>query len=162
MAPATSVPMRPTMSETRAPWISRLRMSRPWKSVPSGASVLPPSIQNGGANIVAPCTGSVGSWGAMRSAKSATNARPPRRTAGTSGACRARRCAAPWARGRSPAMVAMRLPREPDARIDERVENIDDQVDGDDHEAGHDHDALHQRDIPLEDALVEQPPDARP
>src|SRR5687768_17603025 len=101
----------------------------------------------------------------MRSAKTATNASPPSRTAGTSGACcarRGRRCAAPWARGRSPAMVAMRLPREPNARIDERVENVDDEVDADDHEAGHDDDALDQREVALEDALVEQPADARP
>ena len=48
-------------------------MSRPWKSVPSGAVTLPPPIQNGGSNTFAPCTGSVGSYGAIRSAKSATS-----------------------------------------------------------------------------------------
>ena len=124
---------------------------------------LPPSIQNGGSNTFAPCTGSVGSYGAMRSAKSATSMRPPRITTATSGASRtALTLARPPALERSAAMVAIvarlpvRLSREPDARVDEGVQDVHDQVDADDHEAGHDHDALHQREVALEDPLVEQ------
>src|SRR5213593_4259145 len=145
-------------------------MSRPWKSVPSSALVLPPSIQNGGSNTFAPFTGSVGSCGAMRSAKIATSIRPPRMTTGMSGASRAALMTAPSllpacprARAVRVAIVAIaHLPREPDSRVDEGVENVHDQVDPDDHEAGHDHDALHEREVPLEDALVEQAADARP
>src|SRR6266536_3528455 len=133
-------------------------MSRPWKSVPSGVVALPPSIQNGGSKTFAPATGSVGSCGAMRSAKMARSSRPPRITTATSGAPRAA-----LATGLSVAMVAIaHLPREPDPGGDECVEDVHDQVDRDDHEAGHDHDALHQREVALEDALVEQAAEARP
>ena len=76
MPPATRVPISPTISDTRAPKISRLKMSRLWKSVPSGVAKLPPSIQNGGANISAPFTGNVGSYGAMKSAKTRHEAEP--------------------------------------------------------------------------------------
>ena len=38
MLPATIVPITPTISDTRAPKISRLSTSRPWKSVPSSAA----------------------------------------------------------------------------------------------------------------------------
>src|SRR5213592_4101758 len=153
-------------------------MSRPWKSVPSGVAALPPSIQNGGAKMPAPLTGNVGSYGAMRSAKTATRIRPPRMTTAGSGASRAALMTAlslpsdcSRASGVCPAMVAivtylvsrvLGSPREPDSWVDEGVEDVHDQVDRDDHEAGHDHDALHEREVPLEDALVEQAADARP
>src|SRR5947207_2733755 len=128
-------------------------MSRPWKSVPSGVAALPPSIQNGGSNTFAPLTGNVGSYGAMRSAKTATRIKPPRMTTASRGASRATLTmvlsvlSAPRASGRSPAMVAIVIylvsrvlgsPREPDSRVDERVEDVHDQVDRDDHEARHD------------------------
>src|SRR5438093_10698428 len=162
--PATSVPISPTISDTRAPWIRRLRMSRPRKSVPSGVIELPPSIHRGGSNTLAPFTGSVGSWGAMRSAKIATSTRPPRMTTASTGASAAALTAVPSrpaaggrGSGRSPARVAIvSLPRQPDPGIDQGVEDVHDQVDADDHEAGHDHDALHEREVALEDALVEQ------
>src|ERR1041384_7031535 len=106
----------------------------------------------------------------MKSARIAMSIRPPRMMIATSGAWRAAlttawsllavlpRATAVWV-----AMVAIvHLPREPDSRIDEGVEDIHDQVDPDDHEAGHDHHALHEREVALEDALVEQAADARP
>src|SRR2546425_5570635 len=168
--PATSVPISPTISDTRVPWMRRLRTSRLWKSVPSNVVVRPPSIQKGGSKTFAPFTGSVGSCGAMRSAKIATSIRPPRMTTGTSGASRAALMTAPSLLPARPRATAVRvvivaidhLPREPDSRVDEGVEDVHDQVDHDDHEAGHDHDALHERKVPLEDALVEQAADARP
>src|SRR5205823_5614648 len=46
--------------------------------------------------------------------------------------------------------------------IDVGVEDVDRQVDQDDHDAGLHHDALHQREVALEDALVEEPADAGP
>src|SRR6266851_7360940 len=169
MPPATSVPMRPTRSETRAPKMRRLRTSRPWKSVPSRVAVLPPSIQNGGSKTLAPFTGSVGSYGAMRSAKIATAARPTRITTATRGAsrmapttCLSAPAIRPRAGDVSAAIVIGPLPREPDSRIDEGVQDVHDEIDPDDHEAGHHHDALHEREVALEDALVEQAADARP
>src|ERR671924_2230463 len=105
----------------------------------------------------------------MRSARTATSTRPPRMTTASSGASRAaltavanRPAAGGRANGLSPAMVAMPLPRQPDARIDDRVGDVDHEVDADDHEAGHDDHALDEREVALEDALVEQPADARP
>src|SRR5438093_2020130 len=165
MEPATSAPISPTISDTREPWSSRLRMSRPWKSVPSSVVTRPPSIQNGGSNTPPPATGSVGSCGAITSARSATSARPPRITTAASGASRAAASSErPRVRasGLSPASVAIVLPRQPDSRVDEGIEDVHDQVDRHDHEARHDHDALHEREVTLEDPLVEQPTDARP
>src|SRR5437899_2755947 len=187
MLPATSVPISPTISDTRAPWIRRLRMSRPWKSVPSSVVARPPSIQNGGSNTFAPCTGSVGSCGAMRSAKIATSMRPPRMTMAACGASRtalitdlslpaAARSEASRVFAGIVAIVTYLVSRtlgslmswflgssrEPDSRVDKGVEDVHDQVDPDDHEARHDHDALHERKVPLEDAFVEQAADAGP
>src|SRR6185295_3468081 len=142
--PATSVPISPTISDTRAPWIRRLRMSRPRKSVPRGVTELPPSIQRGGSNTLAPLTGSVGSWGAMRSAKIASIGASP----SVVRAAASRPVAGGRARGRSPAMVAIvRSARQPDPRVDQGVEDVHDQVDPDDHDAGHDHHALHEREV---------------
>src|SRR4029450_12792520 len=115
----------------------------------------------------------------MRSARSAMRTRPPRMTRGARGASRAALvstrsqpgAARPTASRGSAGMVAIVTslvsrwpgsPREPDSGVDECVEDIHDQVDPDDHEAGHDHDALDQREVALEDALVEQTADAGP
>src|SRR6266581_8775960 len=115
----------------------------------------------------------------MRSARSAMRTRPPRMTRGASGASRAALMstpsrpgvARPTASRGSAGMVAIVTylvsrcpgsPRESDSGVDECVKNVHRQVDQDDHETGHDHDALHQREIALEDALVEQTADARP
>ncbi len=46
MASATTA--MPMVSESRAPWISRERMSRPMASVPSGYAHEPPACQAGG------------------------------------------------------------------------------------------------------------------
>src|SRR6516165_830950 len=48
------------------------------------------------------------------------------------------------------------------ARVDVGVEDVDDQIDRDDHDAGQQHDPLHQREIALKDSLIEQPADPRP
>src|SRR5712691_11307283 len=106
----------------------------------------------------------------MKSAKTATRISPPRITRASSGASRRALTIARSARSARPAVAALRattvamprLPRQPDARVDEGVEDVHDQVDTHDHEAGHHHHALHERKVALEDALVEQAPDARP
>src|SRR2546427_2343944 len=162
-------------------------MSRPWNSVPSSVVARPPSIQTGGSNTFAPCTGSVGSCGAMRSAKIATSMRPPRMTMAACGASRtalitdlslpaAARSEASRVFAGIVAIVTYLVSRtlgslmswflgssrEPDSRVDKGVEDVHDQVDPDDHEARHDHDALHEGKVPVEDALVERAADARP
>ena len=88
MLPATMVPITPTMSDTRAPKISRLSTSRLWKSVPSKACMLPPADQNGGSKIFAPGIGSVGSYGAMTLANTAISTNGTRIASGSTGRSR--------------------------------------------------------------------------
>ena len=90
MPAATRVPTSPTMMETRLPCTRRLSTSRPWKSVPRMAVELPPSNHMGGAKNAGstPSTGSVGSWGAMMSAKMATTPRSVRSTTAARGISR--------------------------------------------------------------------------
>ena len=83
--------MTPTISDTRAPKISRESTSRPWKSVPSRAVGLAPSAQKGGAKILAPGIGSVGSNGAIALANTATSTNGTRIASGTTGNCPAKR-----------------------------------------------------------------------
>src|SRR5262249_19640600 len=173
MLPATIVPVTPTMSDTRAPKNSRLSTSRPWKSGPSSAAGLAPAFQKGGARIWARGIGWVGSWGAIRSANPATSRRERRIVSGSSGHCRAR--ASHSRRSATPAGAAARAARncsvtnamrhlfgQADTRVDVAVEDVDQQVDDDDHDAGLHHDALHEREVALKNALVQQPADARP
>ena len=62
MPPATTVPMTPTISDTRAPKISRLEHVAALEiGAEQGVPGCAPSIQNGGSKILAPGIGSVGS-----------------------------------------------------------------------------------------------------
>src|SRR5690348_16200769 len=54
------------------------------------------------------------------------------------------------------------LPCKPDTWIDVGVEDVDNQIDQHEHDPGFHDDALHKREVALENALVEQPSDARP
>src|SRR5258705_12880731 len=54
------------------------------------------------------------------------------------------------------------LSGQPDAWVDVGVEDVDQKVHEYDHDASEHNDALYEREIALEDALVEQPPDAGP
>src|SRR5229473_5614196 len=58
--------------------------------------------------------------------------------------------------------VLMASALQPDAGIDQRVEDVDQQVDDHNHEAAQDHHALDDREIAEGDALVKEPPDTRP
>src|SRR5262245_37388850 len=89
MQPATSVPVSPTISDTREPKIRRLSTSRPWKSVPNRACALPPAAQKGGSKIFAPGIGSVGSYGAITPANRAISTYGTRIASGTIGNPRA-------------------------------------------------------------------------
>ncbi|MCY1383660.1 hypothetical protein D9M69_718090 [compost metagenome] len=76
---------RPTASEMRAPYMSAERMSRPWSSVPSTNSGLPPSCHTGGrrAFIRSSVARSKGLWGAIQLAKSAQTTQMSAITAAT-------------------------------------------------------------------------------
>src|SRR5262249_62262104 len=63
---------------------------------------------------------------------------------------------------RSVTYAMQHLCGQADAGVDIGVENVDRQVDHDDHDPRLHDDALHEREIALEDALVEQPADAGP
>src|SRR5439155_10856917 len=168
--PANTTAVRPTTIETRAPKISRDRTSRPSWSVPSRNWVLPPFTQNGGLNraVRLPISGLCGaSW----LAKTATKAIPTRITSGIIGTSPSRAARRTEKRGASgvcdgsgmtSAGMLMASALQPDARIDHGVQDVDEQVHDHDHEAAQDHDALDDWEVAEGDALVQEPPDARP
>src|SRR5216684_4218696 len=165
--PAKMTAVKPTTIDTRAPKISRDSTSRPSWSVPSRYSVLPPFTQKGGLNraVRLPISGLCGaSW----LAKTATRAMIPRISSGTTGTSpsRSARIAAKRGAGGGRRMTSagmvMASALQPDARVDHGVKDVDEQVDDDDHRAAQDDDALDDREIAEGDALIEQPPDARP
>src|SRR5229473_899478 len=168
--PAKKTAVKPTTIDTRAPKIRRDSTSRPSWSVPSRYSVLPPFTQNGGLNraVRLPISGLCGaSW----LAKTATRAMLTRITKGMIGtspsraARRAEKRGAPGVcdgSGMTSAGMLMASALQPDARIDHGVQDVDEQVHDDDHEAAQDHDALDDWEVAEGDALVQQPPDARP
>src|ERR1700686_5076597 len=141
--PAKMTAVKPTTIDTRAPKISRDSTSRPSWSVPSRYSVLPPLTQNGGLKraVRLPISGLCGaSW----LAKTATMAMPARISNGISGTS-PRRSARMEAKrgvrdGRRTISAGMVIASglQPDAWIDHRVEDVDEQVDDDDHEAAQD------------------------
>src|SRR5262245_2954675 len=157
-----------TIRLTRAPWISRLKTSRPSTSVPSRYLVLPPSCHAGGESLSgSDC--SVGEWGAMSGASSATSTSTTMMKNEPHGS-RARALS-----GRDSVEVSGAAPNpasigsstraisgEPDARVEVGVEDVHAQVDAE-HDDGlqQDH-GLEQRVVPEDDGLVGEPPDARP
>src|SRR6266853_1396874 len=163
--PAKRTAVIPTTIETRAPKISRDSTSRPSWSVPSRYWVLPPFTQNGGLNraVRLPISGLCGAnW----LAKTATRAMLTRITKGMIGASpnraarRAEKRGAPGVcdgSGMTSAGMLMASALQPDPRIDQRVEDVDEQVDDDDHEAAQDHDALDDWEVAEGDALIEEP-----
>jgi hypothetical protein len=80
MIPPTKIATSETVSETRAPWIRRLRLSRPSLSVPSRLSVEPPTCQTGGRRRLAsdPLRGSYGAiWYANTAGMTRRSIRSP-------------------------------------------------------------------------------------
>ena len=134
MIPAKMTAVMPTTIDTRAPKISRDSTSRPSWSVPSRYSVLPPFSQNGGLNRAVRVPTS-GLCGASRLAKIAISAIAARIATGISGKSpsRNRRSAAKRGGGGAKAYDICRGAHgsalQSDARIDDRVEDIDHQVD---------------------------------
>src|SRR5690349_1736861 len=99
-----------------------------------------------------------GLCGASTSAPSASSTMKTRMATGTAGKLERRRADG---RGTSATTTAV-LAFIPDPRVDHAVEHVDQQVDEDDHAAAEEHGGLHDGEVAERDALVEQPPDARP
>src|SRR6266540_621783 len=115
----------------------RLSTSRPKRSVPSGWSRSPPSIQIGGISFVV-MSPSVGLCGARYAAKIAVRTRAPR--------------TAPGNHGRS----SLRA-RTADPRVEVAVEHVDEEIPREVERAQHQHAGLHDRIVAGGDGLEDQP-----
>src|ERR1022692_3096564 len=142
--------INPISSDRRVPWIRRDRMSRPTGSVPSRKVAVPPSCHAGGTSVKSRYC-SLGGCGDTTSAKIAsrisaiTSASPiivPRLCEYD---CQnSRQALASRAGIPSSAITASCMA---DSRVDDAVEQIDDQVDAD-------HDRRHQQDATLHDRII--------
>src|SRR6266508_6813981 len=112
----------------------RLRTSRPKRSVPSGCSGPPRSIQKGGISfcVMSP---SVGLRGARYGANTAVTTRTPRTVSGNQGSCRL------------PASM-------PDPRVEIAVEQVHAQIPREIETAPHQHPGLDDRVVARGDALL--------
>src|SRR5215831_13229429 len=122
--------------------MTRLSTSRPKRSVPSGCSRSPPSIQIGGISfwVMSP---SVGLWGARDDAKTAVSTSRKRTEPANQGSSRLR-----------PGMT--------DPRIEIAVEEVHEEVAGEIETAQHEHAGLHDRVVARGDRLEDEPAEARP
>src|SRR5216684_2962387 len=185
---ASSTDDTPTSSEMRVPWMTRLSMSRPSWSVPSGWSQL-------GRSKVWVWSLAIGLWGASTSAKIATNTRMMTMPAPTSAAAlrRSRRSpctngdsaglarapqATPVATGRSASpRLPPRIGRDfvgsvsppsamvssgvPDPRIQERIGQVHEEVHDDEGERRQQSEALHLLVVARDDGLDAEGAQAR-
>src|SRR2546422_80839 len=140
--PATPMATSETTSEIRLPQMMRLSTSRPKRSVPSGCSGLPPSIQIGGIDFLMRSP-SVGLWGARYGAN----------TAATTSAARTR----PANHGSRRLRGDMANPR-----VEVAVEQVHAQIAGEIEGAQHQHAGLHDGVVARGDGLEDQPPQPRP
>src|SRR6266849_9785783 len=153
---------RPTCSETRAPQMMRLRMSRPNSSVPSRWRSTAPGPLSTASEYCAD-----GLSGAMRGAAAASTIMATAiRMPSPSGSQR-RRCPPRDRRGSSRprvtprssdsarGLMAIAIPGLPvgDPRVDDRVEHVDGQVDDDDDHGEHGDGALGERVVPGPDGV---------
>src|SRR5262249_9580810 len=147
--PAMITAVKPTIIDTRAPKIKRDSTSRPMWSGPSRGSLLPPAIQAGGRERWGsePISGL---WGAITSAKIASSARVTRITIGIHGQpsvrSRGSRSVMGAATGLGGAGAGLTLIADP--RVDDGVEDVDHQVDDDDHGARPQYRGPHPRGVP--------------
>src|SRR6266550_1148999 len=142
--------MSPIRSDSRVPWIRRDSMSRPTGSVPSMKFAVPPSCHAGGVKVNSRYC-SLGGCGDTTSAKTAsrmsaiTSASPISAPRLCEYACQNSR--QELASGAGAICSAMTASGMADSRIDDAVEQIDDQIDAD-HYRGH------QQYAPLHDRIV--------
>src|SRR5437867_5434189 len=140
--PATPMATSETTSEIRLPQMMRLSTSRPKRSVPSGCSGSPRSIQMGGIDFLTRSP-SVGLWGARYGANSAVTTSAPRMRPANQGSCRLR--------------GVMTNPR-----VEIAVEQVHAQVAGEIEGTQHQHARLHDRVVARGDRLEDQPAQSRP
>src|SRR5262245_50152334 len=171
-APPTKIATSETTSETRAPWMIRLRMSRPSLSVPSGYSMLPPCCQAGGFSRLAsePFNGSCGAT--CDASTAGITRRNVSIASGTRGYRPAWRIACATLgrayQGRLLAVtVAMSGPPSlpsliPDAGIEIGVEDVHQQIGHDEDGGEHDDDGLDHLEVPGPHGIDHQQPGARP
>src|SRR5262247_408202 len=122
--------------------MTRLSTSRPKRSVPSGCSRSPPSIQIGGISfcVMSP---SVGLWGARNAEKTAVSTSRASTDPANQGSSRLR-----------PGMA--------DSRIQIAVEEVHQEVAAKIEAAQHEDTGLHDRVVACGDRLEDQPAEARP
>src|SRR5450631_357834 len=155
--PEATQTAKPTDSEIRAPYSTRVKMSRPNMSVPNQ------NASEGGrkrkrTRIAEGSTGEIS--GASRAANISTRMmqKPIMKER-----WRSRRCQMPWPRGAvitvasDPAPVSVMT----HSRISQGVKNIDDQIDHNEGEAQDQHGALHQRIVAGHDRLDHHAADPR-
>src|SRR2546425_498043 len=161
--PAKITAVKPTMIETRAPNMSRERTSRPRWSVPRRWSAVPPACHAGGRNR-SPSTPTSGLWGARTLAKIAISTDVRMITHGMSGNPSVRKAARRPARFRvaDTGRLCAALPFISDPRVDDRIEDVNQEIGDHDHGAAHQDVRLNDGEVAEGDALEEQTADARP
>src|SRR5690242_12937025 len=156
--PPTATAAKPTVSDTRAPQITRESTSRPRWSVPStwalpsmpwsvGAASRPRSDWRSGS-----CGASHGAATAIRA--SASTKRPPAMTSR-----RVRRAPAP---PRAAAASTATASTGTDAGIEDAIQEVDGEVEDDEQDGREEDRALHDRVVAVVDRLDGQPSDAGP
>src|SRR5262244_862882 len=167
--PPTKIAIADTVRETRAPWINRLRMSRPSLSVPRRWVALPPSCHTGGLSRFASDPFN-GSWGATYGANTAgMTSRNMRIESATTGYRRTSRKASAI-RGRayhgSARAVTVAIERPPssvaDSRVEVCVQDVDQEVRHDEDRREHDYDGLDDLVVSGPDGVNGQEAGARP
>src|SRR5262245_43522588 len=167
--PPTKMAIADTVKDTRAPWISRLRMSRPSLSVPRRRVELPPSCQTGGLGRLASDPFS-GSWGATYGANTAgMTSRNMRIDSATTGYRRASRRASAIREGTyqgrdRTVTVAIEMPPSSvaDSRVEVCVQDVDQEVRHDEDRREHDHDGLDDLVVPSSHGVDGEQPGAGP
>src|SRR5215510_5746896 len=167
--PPTKIAIADTVSDTRAPWISRLRMSRPSLSVPRRWVALPPSCHTGGLSRFAsdPFNGSWGAtYGANTAGMTSRNMRIERATTGYRRTSRKATAIRVRAYQGSDRAVTVAIERPPssvaDSRVEIRVEDVDQQVRHDEDRGEHDHDRLDHLVVASSHGVDRQEPGPRP
>src|SRR2546426_3807843 len=163
--PPTKIAIADTVRDTRAPWISRLRMSRPSLSVPRRWAELPPSCQTGGVSRLAsdPLSGSCGAtYDANTAGITSRNVRIESATTGYRRASRkASRTRGGAYQGSDRAVtVAIEIPSSlvADSRVEVRVQDVDQEVRHDEDRGEHDHDGLDDLVVPGSHRVDRQEP----
>src|SRR5687767_6444995 len=162
---ATTTGVSPARSVMRPPWRSRLSMSRPCSSVPSGWSGAPMGASR---RRMEPA---VGSCGASTGASTADSTMASSRTlaAMVVGSRRSRQATvrqydmgAPTTSWASAGATLMATSVPDDPRVDDGLQHVDREVQEDEEGGEHQDHALEHRDVTLEDGEVQQIPRARP